>query len=267
MQSYVPGNPASRGVPGGFLGGALGCTERHALAGPAPGSFPSLATASRFGHTRLPPCVARGRSLDAEATFIALARSLTGDSESTTDVRPTVPDGQELAYLVLDRALGVDLLRGQHAQSFTAVSLWSLGSGMGRRDDFVDHSGPGCRSSRDRQQPRPGPRRSWTFVCHNANGCRIVHGYGSTRPSLSTRRFGSALASHGRAPLQWFPQGSYVPADSASRGVTVPEPADEAPQTRDLQARREAESASDRWLTPGVASVGAASFLRDAVTR
>jgi hypothetical protein len=80
-----------------------------------------------------------------------------------------VPDGQELAYLVLDRALGVDLLRGQHAQSFTAVSLWSLGSGMGRRDDFVDHSGPGCRSSGDRQQPRPGPRRSWTFVCHNAN--------------------------------------------------------------------------------------------------
>jgi hypothetical protein len=127
--------------------------------------------------------------------------------------------------------LGVDLLRGEHAQFFAAVSLRSLGSGMGWWDDSVDHLGLGRRSSSLWRQPEAG-RQPWTFVRRRAGRRRMVHCHRSTCPSLSTRRFGSALASHGRPPLQWFPQESYVPAHSASRGVTVPDPADDIADSR-----------------------------------
>jgi hypothetical protein len=64
--------------------------------------------------------VTRGRVL-ADATLIALPRSLTGEAEGATYVGPAVPAGQELAYLVLDCALSLNLPLSQCAKPFASV--------------------------------------------------------------------------------------------------------------------------------------------------
>ena len=75
----------------------------------SPGLFAAVAAGRLEPDRRSSASFSRASSVGAEAWLIPLTRSLAGQAKSATDVGPAVSAVEEIANLVLDRALRSDL--------------------------------------------------------------------------------------------------------------------------------------------------------------